>query len=422
MNILLNYKKHLLNLSSIPLIGQLTQLQIIQLHVRLGRIADARQQLLAIARAQPTEIHTVYTDLSVISMNDAGTGIQRLVKSVWNRLDHPDIRFVPIYATRKKKYAYSQYPQKNIKKRQYVALKTGDLFFGLDWSADQIIRHQKQLYQWKKNGAKFVFILNDILALHHPEWFTTKNRAKLSAWLKVISVCANEIVCVSHYVQQQVEQWLKEQGIDDLPCSSIKLGGEIDPRAHVENIRANFKAQYLSHSYILKVSTLEPRKGHLCLVKAFEALLKQYPDYPHNLYLVGRYGWHAEEVVAYIQNSVYFNRRIFWFDDINDEELKTLYQHAAGVVNASYGEGFGLPLMEAISYQKPLLVRDLAVFHEVTSHQAEYFQKDTPQDLAQTLYNWSKALNADTQHVIPIHSWDQTTVQLMDVFKRHGVH
>lgn len=117
-----------------------------------------------------------FTDLSVISMNDAGTGIQRLVKSLWTRLpaQNHSINFVPLYATRKKKYAISHYPNANLKKRNYVQLKTGDLFFGLDWSADQIIQHQAQLFEWKMCGAKMVFILNYILALQHPDWFTKK--------------------------------------------------------------------------------------------------------------------------------------------------------------------------------------------------------------------------------------------------------
>lgn len=395
----------------------------IQLNIQLGQLAKARQHLQQHIKAQKnTTAHpTIYTDLSVISMNDAGTGIQRLVKSVWKRLDAQTNNppFVALYATRKKRYALSKYPQKNIKKRQYVNLKQGDLFFGLDWSADQIIRHQRRLMKWKMQGAKCVFILNDILALQHPEWFTKKNSQKLAAWLKVISVCADEIVCVSKTVQTDVEQWLKAHDIHDLPCSSIRLGGEIDPPAQ-SAVRAGFHTQFLAQPFVLKVSTVEPRKGHLYVVKAFEALLNENPDYPQHLFLVGRYGWKADAVTDYIRNSAYFGTRIFWFDDINDAELALLYQHASGVINASLGEGFGLPLMEAIQYQKPLLVRDLAVFREVTSNQADYFVNDNPAALAQTIYDWSVDLNANSHAKIPLTSWDETTQQLLAVFKRHS--
>lgn len=422
MNFAFNYKKYIHASNAIPIIGQHAHSQYIQLQVALGHLSHAREMLQQVSQKnEHTLIDHVYADLSVISMNDAGTGIQRLVKSVWNRLEQPNISYTPIYATRKKKYAISHYPEAQVKKRRYVHLKSGDLFFGLDWSADQIIRHQKSLYQWKKDGAKLIFILNDILALQHPEWFTRKNRQKLCAWLKVISVCADEIICVSAHVKKQVETWLNEHDIFDLKCSSIMLGAEIDTSHHQTKIRPDFAMQFLQHSYHLKVSTIEPRKGHLCLVKAYEHLLATHPDYPHHLYLVGRYGWHAEDTVNAIRNSPYFNQRIFWFDDIQDDELKLLYENASGVINASYGEGFGLPLMEAIYYQKPLLVRDLQVFHEVTSQQATYFKEDSSQALADTIYAWGHNLNSSDKHIIPLQSWDQTTAQLLDIFKTHGV-
>lgn len=356
-------------------------------------------------------------------MNDAGTGIQRLVKSLWTRLpaQNHSINFVPLYATRKKKYAISHYPNANIKKRNYVHLKTGDLFFGLDWSADQIIQHQAQLFEWKMCGTKMVFILNDILALQHPDWFTKKNSQKLKAWLKVVAVCADEIICVSQTVKGQIEQWLLEHGIADLPCSSIQLGGEIAGRNLSEKLRDHFQSIYLKHTYLLKVSTIEPRKGHLCLIQAFEALYKQYPDFPHQLYLVGRYGWKSDDTIHYLKQSPFYGKRIFWFDDINDVELNQLYQSASGVINASYGEGFGLPLMEAIYHKKPLLVRDIAVFREVSSNQATYFQNDAPYRLAQTIFTWAKDLTSESQQIIPVNSWDDAAKNIINIMEKHGV-
>jgi len=402
------------------------RLHFLKINIRLGNISYARRFLKQHTPTPPTNkpIQNIYTDLSVISMNDAGTGIQRLVKSVWSRLPEQakNLNVYPIYATRKKKYALSQYPQKNIKKRKYVDLKSGDLFFGLDWSADQIIKHQVRLMQWKSKGAKQVFILNDILALQHPEWFTPKNRQKLQAWLNVIAVCADEIICVSETVTQQLIQYLHEHQIDDLPCSAIRLGGEISPSTFTAQIRPEFEQKFLASSYILKVSTIEPRKGHLCLIRAFEALLKRYPDYPHHLYLVGRYGWKSEHTLEYLKASPYFGSRIFWWDDMNDAELNLLYQHAVGAVNCSYGEGFGLPLMEAIYYQKPLLVRDLPVFREVSSNQAQYFKRDQPEDLAEKLYEWSKELTPTSTQIIPLTSWDVSVEKIMKILQKHGVH
>ena len=395
--------------------------------VHKEKISEARQYLNknTIASSQTkASSHNVYTDLSVISMNDAGTGIQRLVKSIWNEFltaqPTQDVKFIPIYATRKKKYAISRYPVKNIKKRNYVELGEHDIFLGLDWSADQIITHQKQLYLWKSNGAKLVFIVNDILALQHPEWFTTKNRAKLEHWLKIISVCADQLICVSNTIKNEVETWLMEHHISpqQLPCRAIKLGGEITPilSAHTTPPPKGFEIPK-EQPFFLKVSTIEPRKGHLPVIKAFEHLWKTYPQFQHNLFLVGKYGWKSEETIEYLLSSEFFWKKIFWFTNINDAQLIELYQQSTGVINASKGEGFGLPLMEAIYHKKPLLVRDLPVFREVSQNQATYFADDAPEHFAQDILDWAKTIQNKQIKPISYQSWHETMLDLLKILK-----
>lgn len=388
--------------------------------IKLGKISKARS-LLKTQNNSPCikSKQKIYVDLSVISMNDAGTGIQRLVKSVWQGFqesNYPHLSFVPIYATRKKKYALSRYPEKNIKWRNYVHLKNGDTFFGLDWSANQIIQHKETLFYWKQNGAKLIFIVNDILALRHPEWFTKKNSKKLEAWLEIIAVCADELICVSDVVKKDVELWLKENSIstEQLPCSSIRLGGEIQLPTINHTINKDMIKIIYRMPFILKVATIEPRKGHLIAIQAFEHLWKKIPTLNYSLILVGQYGWKSEKVIEYIKSSEFYGKKLFWFDNINDSELIEIYKAASGVINASKGEGFGLPLMEAIFFKKPLFVRDLPVFREVTSNRATYFKNDDKEYLSNLLIKWIKNIEENSLDQIPFQSWSMTLKSLLE--------
>lgn len=393
--------------------------------IHIGKISQARSYLAkhSLISKNP-KYKNIYTDLSVISMNDAGTGIQRLVKSVWNELlkePSQNYNYIPIYATRKKKYAISIYPSKNVKKRNYVNLKSNDIFFGLDWSADQIIKHQKQLFEWKANGAKLVFIVNDILALQHPEWFTAKNKAKLEHWLKIISVCADQLICVSNTVKSEVETWLLEHHISpqQLPCSAIKLGGEITPILPTNTVSYQnfFERSHKLQPFFLKVSTIEPRKGHLSVIKAFEYLWEKHPEFNYNLVLVGKYGWKSEETIEYLLSSPFFDKKVFWFNNTNDAQLIELYQQSIGVINASKGEGFGLPLMEAIYYKKPLLIRDLPVFREVSQNQATYFENDAPDQFSQDILDWCKTIQNQQIKPILYQSWHETMLEITKILK-----
>ena len=50
--------------------------------------------------------------------------------------------------------------------------------------------------------------------------------------------------------------------------------------------------------FILTVGDLQPRKNHIALIRAFEELLRTYPDLPHHLVLVGKQAWRSNDVVA----------------------------------------------------------------------------------------------------------------------------
>jgi len=98
--------------------------------------------------------------------------------------------------------------------------------------------------------------------------------------------------------------------------------------------------------------------------------------------IVGREGWTdlpegqrrtIPRTVAAIRSHPELGRRLFWFQSASDADLDQLYRRAHALIGASYGEGFGIPLIEAASYGLPLLVRDLPVFREVTRGQAFTF-------------------------------------------------
>ena len=98
--------------------------------------------------------------------------------------------------------------------------------------------------------------------------------------------------------------------------------------------------------------------------------------------------------------------------------LQRLYKEASGLLAASEGEGFGLPLIEAAQQGIPILARDLPVFREVAQGHASYFTAATPAELAATLHQWLAALQAGTapdSRALPWLTWNDSAQQLLDV-------
>ena len=109
---------------------------------------------------------------------------------------------------------------------------------------------------------------------------------------------------------------------------------------------------------------------------------------------------------------------MFWFGSASDALLQGLYARADGLIAASYGEGFGIPLIEAGRAGLPLLVRELPVFREVTQGRASFFPKDADVNhLAAAIAAFLSRLDGrnppfvDT--ALPCQSWQQSAVQVV---------
>ena len=84
------------------------------------------------------------------------------------------------------------------------------------------------------------------------------------------------------------------------------------------------------------------------------------------------------------------------------------------LVAASYGEGFGLPLIEAARQGIAIFARDIPVFREVAGDYATYFDSDTPQALAQALQDWAsdwREGHTIASDGMPYLGWQQSSEQ-----------
>jgi glycosyltransferase involved in cell wall biosynthesis len=85
------------------------------------------------------------------------------------------------------------------------------------------------------------------------------------------------------------------------------------------------------------------------------------------------------------------------------------------LLNASLGEGLGLPLLEAARHGLPLLLTDLPVFKEVAGQSATYFSAHSAESLANAIENWIKS--SDTQQPdaknIQTITWNESASQVL---------
>ena len=180
-------------------------------------------------------------------------------------------------------------------------------------------------------------------------------------WRTLIShaVKTNRYVLhVSNTVKQEVEEEFHNHNSVAV-CNGVDVPGEAD-----NSVLEKYGLE--KGRYILSVATLEPRKNLKVLLEAFS---KMEDHKGVKLVLSGGAGWKLKDAIGDLAEQ----KDLILTGYVSDAELNGLYQNAKLFVSSSIYEGFGLPVIEAINNDVPVLISDIPVYREITGGFAEYF-------------------------------------------------
>jgi len=163
------------------------------------------------------------------------------------------------------------------------------------------------------------------------------------------------IITVSHSAKHEL---VKEF---DLPESKIQVVYNGISSVFRKNKKVIFKKP--AKPYILTVSSHHPRKNYKRLIQAFEHLKVKDVD----LYVIGNFINHFAHKKDYQENS-----NVKFLTNVSDEELLGYYQNAELFVFPSLYEGFGIPVIEAMSQHLRCVISDIPVFREIGDESVIY--------------------------------------------------
>src|SRR3989442_11361350 len=137
------------------------------------------------------------------------------------------------------------------------------------------------------------------------------------------------------------------------------------PAADGEDFGPALRALAVQSPYILAVGNLEPRKGFVTLLKAFQQL-RQDHGIPHRLYLCGPSGWENQILKKSLQSDNEGIARYLGY--VSRRQLRALYCNADLFVYPSLMEGFGLPVLEAMSCGTAVIAASNSAIEEVAGN------------------------------------------------------
>lgn len=402
----------------------------------------------SIARTLPfpsPEKH-LFLDVTATCHKDLKTGIERVARALLLALlESPpkSFRVEPVYLSNDNGEWHYRYARRytlglldcppGVLVDEIVEPIPDDILVGLDLSGGFALQSDAAglFAQYRNIGVKVYQVVYDLLPVTMPEVFPPDSDRHHASWLHVISKFDGAI-CISKAVADDLALWQKEVNIswqDRRPfhVSWFHLGADIAKSLpsgglakNAEHILRKIKAR----PSFLMVGTIEPRKGYLQTIKAFNQLWQEGVDV--NLVIVGKEGWQGlpkdmrrniPETISMLRNCPEQNKRLFWLEGISDEYLEKVYAASTCLISASEGEGFGLPLIEAAQHKLPIIVRDIPVFREVAGENAYYFSGKEAVDLALAIKTWL-ALFEKNRHPSSINmpwlTWKESASQLIN--------
>lgn len=259
-------------------------------------------------------------------------------------------------------------------------------------------------------------VIHDLTYLDLPQYVAHKNRQDLERFVPKAIERSNFVITVSDFTKQRVRT------IYNTPKENIVVTPipPSEPRIFTEKKRAGLlKKQGVNKPYILFLGTVEPRKNLIGLMEAY-TLLPEEIRREHSLVIAGMVGWNCEAELAKIKDLQERGYDIKQIGYVDEPTRAALYAGARLFVSASSYEGFGMPVLEAMSYGTPVAASNIPVFREVAGDSAIYFDQAEATTIARTLSKLlsdpkqlEKLGNQGKRRAHAMH-WDEIAKQVYD--------
>ena len=253
----------------------------------------------------------------------------------------------------------------------------------------------------------------DLLPIRQEDFFVNA-RGWFEGWLSLVTRHADLLVCDSQDVARDLRAWLDEnppERLDHPAIDWMRLGYDLNSSASFPEL---LRARARGARRVLVVGTIEPRKGVEVVLDAADVLHSRGEDVA--FVFVGRAGWALPSILGRLEELDRSSRAITWIQDATDEDLRLQYLSADLLVMASRGEGFGLPIVEALAHGVPVVARDLPVFRELLGDQDCYFRLDG--ELPDLILMRLKSTDPVRYNPDRLVTWRRTTEDLLAAMAR----
>ena len=251
---------------------------------------------------------------------------------------------------------------------------------GLDWDMPYSSRFHAMA---TKSGLRIITCCYDLIPVLFPQYCVGEVAKRFTEYFIELSWGSEAVLCISEQTRRDYVQLCDQLGAPSRKTVVIPLGDSI-PSAMTgvgEQVSSIARAPF-----ILFVSTIERRKNHEVLYRAYHLLVRRglSKGLP-KLVFVGMPGWGVGDLLKDIELDPLTKGLIVQLNHVTDSELGHLYEHSRFCVFPSLYEGWGLPVGEALAVGKAVIASDEGSLPEVGGDLVRYVSAWDP-------YAWADAI------------------------------
>ena len=278
-------------------------------------------------------------------------------------------------------------------------MRVGDTLLMLDYPS----RRLGSVDAVKAAGVRLVVVIYDCVPLSHPQFYRLEK--EFAVFFEWSLANAEGIMTISAFSEAEIRARLPaiKPWVDH-----FHLGADFAQLSSGAP-RPALVSAFGSPCYLM-VGTIAPHKNHSQALTAMEQHWQSGGE--AHLLIVGKVGWQADDFLGRIAKHPELGRKLFVFHDLDDDELAYAYARSQALVAASYVEGFGLPLVEALGRGLPVLASDIPVFREIGGQAVEFFPLEDASALAALVGRWSAQARRKVEGWKWLN-WDQSTRHLL---------
>lgn len=228
-----------------------------------------------------------------------------------------------------------------------------------------------------------VLTIHDLVPVDYPEYSSIETSIYYRLFLSRSIHKAKKIIAVSNKVKEDI---INRYGIDPVKIHVVYHGvGEEFKKIHdPQFLKLVIEKYKLPKSFLLFIGNLEPRKNLLRVIDAF-IHLKKHQQINQKLVIAGKNGWEYESIYQKVKLEKMEDEIIFTgYLDRND--LPSIYSLCSLFVFPSLYEGFGLPVLEAMACEAPVMISDRGALPEITDQISPQANAFDVQDIANKIH------------------------------------